>query len=352
MELPWQPIYTIERSGQPEVTVYGIISVVSGPSQLLSLGEIDYGLWTRSLLKPWQLLSHYCELTNSYPELTDEHLALMMASHSAEEHHLELLNEIMEIGVVSDALLKCPPSYPIDKRAKMREQGQKPKSLYHNCSGKHFGYILALKALGLSAQDYLNPESEQFVILKKILSHLLGRPAESFAETTDGCQLPNYALSSREMSRLYQMLANPEYARQNRRELGDSSADRNLACFSHLGELMRTYPQVIAGADRFDAKLMSHQLAGTETLEIVAKEGADGLLGIGIGACTELPEGAGILIKTSAGYDARHMEAITREIFRQLGIVAPVVATDKASKVRTDHIVSKFHFELPIKQRA
>jgi hypothetical protein len=29
-DLPWQPLFTIERSGRKEVTVYGIVCLVSG----------------------------------------------------------------------------------------------------------------------------------------------------------------------------------------------------------------------------------------------------------------------------------------------------------------------------------
>lgn len=66
--LPWRPIFTIERSRRPEVTVYGIVSLVTGAApgsdsviatrQLMGKGDINYQLWSRSLLKPWQLLNH------------------------------------------------------------------------------------------------------------------------------------------------------------------------------------------------------------------------------------------------------------------------------------------------------
>ena len=65
-DLPWQPLFTIERSGRKEVTVYGIVCLVSGFDSssklqsidtvrpLVQLGDINYQLWSRSLLKPWQ----------------------------------------------------------------------------------------------------------------------------------------------------------------------------------------------------------------------------------------------------------------------------------------------------------
>ncbi|MFX6857585.1 asparaginase, partial [Acinetobacter baumannii] len=94
----------IERSEQPEVTVYGIISVVGANSstgkvdEILAYGDVNHFLWSRSLLKPWQLLSHYEIIKENFPKLKPKHLALMMASHSCEQIHLDLLADIIAIG--------------------------------------------------------------------------------------------------------------------------------------------------------------------------------------------------------------------------------------------------------------
>lgn len=343
---PWQPLYTIERSGITEVEVHGIISVVEGTAggdirTLLSYGDVNYMLWSRSLLKPWQLLSHFKEVVDNYSQLNESHLTLMMSSHSAEAVHLKLLGEIMKIGNVSDHLLRCPATYPLanEMRIALKSEGKPPSSLYHNCSGKHFGYLLALKATGHELESYAEPGGEHFQPLKELLADLTCRPIEDFDfATTDGCQLPNYCLSPREMASAYLRLA-----------CGYKSSNQRAVQLTELGELMRAHPQVIGGVERFDSRLMSGLFANVEEVPLVAKEGADGLLGIGIAPNKKYPHGLGILVKLSSGNDTRHMQALVKELFKQLDLLKH--KRDKAHvgpPVRKDHIKSNFNFEVTV----
>ncbi|HEY9678033.1 MAG TPA: asparaginase [Drouetiella sp.] len=344
--VPWLPLYTIDRSGITEVEVYGIISIVEGTASggvksLLRFGDVNYRLWSRSLLKPWQLLSHFREVVENYPQLNESHLTLMMSSHSAELTHLKLLDEIMSIGQVSDELLKCPATYPLanESRIQLKSEGQPPRSLYHNCSGKHFGYLMALKAAGHDMSKYTEPAAEHFVPLKELLVDLTQRPESDFEfATTDGCQLPNYSLSPQEMAVAYLKLA-----------CGMKTENKRAMQLTELGELMRAHPQVIGGVERFDSRLMGGLFADVDEVPVVAKEGADGLLGIGIGPNKKYPFGLGILIKLSSGNDTRHMQAITKEAFRQLDILKH--KREKAMigpPVRKDHIKTNFNFEVSV----
>ncbi len=93
-------------------------------------------------------------------------------------------------------------------------------------------------------------------------------------------------------------------------------------------------------------------MAGALTQEgvpVIAKEGADGLLGIGIGACPQYKNGLGILIRLASGTDSRHTEVIARELLRQLGLLKekPPRAT-VGPPVRTDHLKTDFHFQLAL----
>ena len=317
-QCPWLPLYTIERSGITEVEVYGIISIVEGtpggqPRSLLSYGDVNYLLWSRSLLKPWQLLSHFQEVVDNYPQLDESHLSLMMSSHSAEATHLRLLDEIIHIGSLSPDLLRCPATYPLanESRILLKAEGKPPSSLYHNCSGKHFGYLLALKALGQDMTKYAEPAGEQFVPLRELLSAMTDRPISDFEfATTDGCQLPNYGMTAREMATAYLYLA-----------CGVKSDNRRVGQLNQLGELMRSHPQVIGGVERFDSRLMSGLFANVDEVPVIAKEGADGLLGIGIAPNKKYPHGLGMLIKLSSGNETRHMQALVKEAFRQLDLL-------------------------------
>jgi L-asparaginase II len=355
-ERPFKPLFTIRRGGRIEVTVYGIVSVVTGieASPIMATGDTTFELWSRSLLKPWQLLTNFQILKDNYPALTDEHYALCMASHSGEAGHIRVLEEILAITGVDESYLKCPPASPVDLETKelMKERGEKPRRRYHNCSGKHSSFLAAVKATqgADKMKDYLADSEAHHVRLKGILSALCRRPAATFTPTTDGCQLANYALSAAELSYLYMTLLNPGCL---------SGAAREQAIFApygEIGQLMLKHPRMVSGRGRLDYKIMSREIF-TDCPSMVAKEGADGLLGIGVAAIPSYPNGLGIAIKLSAGFDSHHMELITREILSALGLTSQsskVVnksnADTDAPITRTDHIQTEFHFLEDIKQ--
>ena len=76
--------------------------------------------------------------------------------------------------------------------------------------------------------------------------------------------------------------------------------------------------------------------------QAIAKEGADGLLGVSI-VSNKFPNGLGICIKLSSGFDNKHMELILREILQQLELAPP--KKKEAQDVRVDHIKTHFHFQ-------
>jgi L-asparaginase II len=346
---PFVPLFTIERSGEPEVMVSGIISIVKGidksnwGEKLLSCGDVDFPVWSRSLLKPWQLLSHLPILKEKYQNLSMPHFALISASHSGEPEHLCVLQQLLEIGQLQEELLRCPESMPLatDARLKLALDGHGPRRLFHNCSGKHLGYLLALKAQNLPLATYLEPSGRQFALLKNILATLVEAPPSSLAETTDGCQLPNYALTPRQMAGLYGGLLSTRKPANVPNSLANF-----FSCYLDLAKIMRGYPNLIGGSKRLDTKLMLGKVANYQFergLQMVAKEGAEGLLAIGIGACLQFPLGAGIVIKLASGGSERHMEMIVCELMKQLRLVDGATVSGEA---RPSHLQTKFHFQV------
>ena len=356
MNIDWQPIYSVERSGVAEVTMAGAICVVEGngnaqelPLPLLTLGDVGFPLWTRSLLKPWQLLSHLSELKVAYPQLTPEHLAIMMASHNADPSHLKLLDEIMSIGGCKEEWLLCPATYPHSREfsSRLKSEGKPERRIYHNCSGKHFGYLMAIKAAGGDVSDYTSFSGPHFVPLEKLLCAVLHKDRSELTATTDGCQLPNYAVTIREMATLYQGLANIEKFPRS----GDSDVDRMLDLYPEILSLIRQFPETIGGNDRLDTKIISGALKVIGSPPVIAKEGAQGLLAIGVGKTAAYPNGLGIVIKLSGGLESKHTEMIASEILAQLGLCPhPSTTPSQPAGTRTDHLKIKFHFKVNVKQ--
>lgn len=343
------PIFTVERSARPELVISGIVSVVEGnangkPEQLLALGDVDQQLWSRSVLKPWQLFSHLALLREAYPALQDRHFAVISASHNAESEHLCVLRELLEIGQLSEDLLKCPASMPLhaETRVKFRQEGISPRPLFHNCSGKHLGYLLSLKAQKGSLEKYLEPTGEHFVPLTNLLGGLLNRPPSSFPVTTDGCRIPNYAMSGFEMASLYRSLAVPKGV-----DLHSNGAADLKAMLSNYGDLQRifvNYPELVGGTGRVDTNIMLGNVVVLNfTEKLVAKQGADGLLAIGIPANPKYPYGIGILIKLASGFVEKYMEMIVQELFKQLSLVEDLAKKPDDSQ---SHIQTIFHFQI------
>lgn len=344
MSLPFQPLLTIERSSLPEVTIYGVMSVVDGDGRsLLALGDQNVKLWTRSCLKPWQLLNHLHILSEHYPALEDRHFALMLSSHSAQDYHLKALDEIEAIGGVDDSYLQNTPLYPINPAERMAYRAQKlqPCSRWGSCSGKHMGFIMALRALGEDPGNYLDPGSEHFERMRKMLAHLLQVNHLEIPQTTDGCRLPNYAFRAPEIARLYNQLARPMAS------LGLSEPPpelrEQLSHFDRLKDFMATYPEYVGGDERFDTELMQGKYSDTKEAVLIAKEGADGLLTIGVAPCPRYPGGLGIAIKSSSGDDPRYFTLIALELLEKLQLLRPGMRRENKLK----HLNFIYHFELP-----
>jgi L-asparaginase II len=101
---------------------------------------------------------------------------------------------------------------------------------------------------------------------------------------------------------------------------------------------MLSEPLLVGGHNRLDSELMSGKF--THELSIVAKEGADGLLGVGVAPNDRYKSGLGILIKLSSGYNSAYLEKVIVYILRQCGLMVPATLDSKA------HLDTRFHFSL------
>lgn len=298
--LPWAPVLNIRRGSLAEVTVYGIVTaLIPEKDILLSVGESDNRLWSRSLLKPWQLLVNLPRIKTRYPALSGRHWAVMAGSHQGDPAQLQVLEELDALA--GEAALQCPACYPMGAQnaRQLQDQGCPPSVLYHPCSGKHLAHRLAWP----DEPDYLDTAHPAYAELRHILSQWLRRQSVSFEGGIDSCGMPNMALSAEEMACLYAWLA--------------GSTDEPAP---EIREAMQAFPELVGGEGRLDTRLMRGELTDAPDLSIVAKEGADGLLGIGVAPCEKYPDGLGMLVKLAEGYNPAHLEAIAVQLLYHLGL--------------------------------
>jgi len=339
--LPWAPLYSVTRSGEPEVTVYGLAFVWAEDKAaqnnsglaLLRVGQTRTPLWSRSLLKPFQLMVLYPTLKAAYPQLTTAHYAMLTASHQGDARQLELLREVMALGGLSEADLHCPAC-----KCRRAPDPQALRPLYHPCSGKHLAHLLYLKARNLPVESYLQPDQEPYVLLRELLCYLLY--VDELPETVDGCGMSNLGLSAVELAQLYHALISP-VTRDMIRQCPDELTDI-LTAWDEIAALMLANPDLIGGEGRLDTRLMRHALPGQQALDplpsILAKEGADGLLCLAIGPNAKYRDGLGLLLKLSSGYNAAQLETLIRHILAELGL-----AKDEASD-QNNVTQNVFHF--------
>ena len=111
-------------------------------------------VYARSAAKPFQALAG---VRAGVPErfgLATEHLAMACASHGGSDLHVERVREILSAAGRTEADLECGAAEPRDPAAAiaLREAGDHPTPIRHNCSGKHaFGLAFAT-AEGLAAR--------------------------------------------------------------------------------------------------------------------------------------------------------------------------------------------------------
>lgn len=178
------------RSGLVESThrVSVVVADATG-KQIETVGDPELAFFYRSVVKPFQATVSQ-ELG---AELGPEQLAIASASHGGYPIHIALVTAALaEIGLDPTAL-RCPPSWPSSPAARdlLVAGGElKPRPLYHNCSGKHTGFIRACRAQGWPLADYLNPVNPVHRGVHDLLYEVTGTNPDPAG--IDGCGAPTF----------------------------------------------------------------------------------------------------------------------------------------------------------------
>ncbi len=312
MTLACEPLFELTRGRIVESQHYGAFAVVDAHGKLLAAhGDPNLVTYLRSTAKPFQALPFIERGGDSHFGFSPKELALMCASHSGTEEHVETVKAMQSKAGVTIEDLMCGFHYPYHEPTAdaMKMRGELPTPYRHNCSGKHTGMLAHAKMRGLPTENYI---AFDHPIQRNIL--------DAFAKTCDiapekvelgidGCSAPNFAIPLYNAALGYARLCDPH----------GLPAERAAAC-RRITAAMTTHPGMVGGPERFDTTLMEVG-AG----QIVAKGGAEGYQGIGLlpGALGPDSPGIGIALKISDGDPsgrARHGAAL--EILRLLGALS------------------------------
>jgi L-asparaginase II len=205
--------------------------------------------------------------------LTDRHVAIISASHSGEQLHLDLVREVLGRADVAESDLGCPRGWPLDEamRRTLAARDVQPSRIFHNCSGKHAGMLAACVAAGWSIHGYTSPDHPLQQSVRSVIEVFAAETAQTVG--VDGCGAPVFATSLTSIARSFAMFA---------------SADSDSPAYA-VAAAMRANPEVVGGTGRDVTKLM-RAVPG-----LLAKDGAEGVY------AAVTAEGVGIAIKIDDG---------------------------------------------------
>jgi L-asparaginase len=285
-EVEWEPLIDYRRYGVSETTIHGAVAWAHGSEIIHSFGGnvLCYG---RSMMKPLMLKVFTEELG---AELDWRQRAIAVASHNGDAQHVEAAQSILKEE--DWGLMQTPLDVPL---VQFGRQVRRPRRWFHTCSGEHAALLRGCQLKGWEEVGYLLPQHPFFAAYLKEIRRFLGNDWRPLRVARDGCGLPTLSNTVAELAQLYAGLA------QHKDE-------------DWIWEAMQRHPDLVGGFNRLDSTVLKSGKGS-----VLAKEGADGLLGLAIDH-PDYPKGLGIVIKIAHGWNSQATWYLARAVLGVLGI--------------------------------
>lgn len=311
-------IAEVTRGGVVESRHFGSIAVADPDGQVIfSLGNPEHYTFMRSASKPLQAIP-LCEsgALDAF-EISDEELAVIVASHNAERVHLKAVGSILKKAGFNASHLECGPQKPLGRKAafELALSGRRARPIHNNCSGKHAGMLLLARHLGLDPRGYVDLHHPVQSIVMKAVSSMTSYPIDRLGIGIDGCGVPVYALPLRNMALAYARMARPGGLRSTR-----------VRAVSRIRRAILENPYMVAGDERLCTDLM--EMTGGR---FVGKYGAEGIY-----CLASMERGFGLALKVDDGSS------------RAMGPVLVHVLTKMGALEQSDPFVERYRV-LPVK---
>jgi L-asparaginase II len=284
-DVDWQPLVDYRRYDVSETTIHGAVAWHSGGEIIHSFGGnvLCYG---RSMMKPLMMKVY----TDVLEDTTDwKQKAITLASHNGDTEHVAAAQSLLP--KTEWGLMQTPLDVPL---IQFGRQVRRPRRWYHCCSGEHAGLLLGSKLKGWNRAGYMLPQHKFFQEYMAVMRQCLGKDWAPKRVAKDGCGLPTISNTVNELANLFSWIA--------------KTKDEDW-----IWEAMMRNPDLIGGFNRLDSTIMK-SCDG----KVLAKEGADGLLGLSI-LHPSFPDGLGVVIKIAHGWDSRATWYVARGILGVLG---------------------------------
>ena len=262
------------------------VAVLDGRIELAA-GDPDLVTFLRSSAKPIQALP----VVRARPDLDDEQLVLVCASHLAAPEQVAVVRRILADAPATEDELECGPA---------------PTPIEHNCSGKHAGFLALCRAEDWPTPGYRELAHPcQEAMLREVADAAEVAPG-SLVAGVDGCGVPTFALPLERAAHAFARLASLEGGER-------------------VVRAMRARPELLRGPVATDAALIQ-ALDGW-----VAKGGAEGLF------CAAHADGLGIALKVADGA-FRAIQPALAHLLSLLGFDASALAVVVVENSLGEHV--------------
>jgi len=246
----------------------GCAALARAGGRVALFGDAQADMFPRSALKPFQALPLLEERLDETFGLTAREIALLSASHGGDFRHIAALESMLRKLGIDEGMLRCgshPPYDPAAAEALVRA-ARAPRSLHHNCSGKHAAMLALARAHGAPLETYLEPGHPVQQRIASTIALFCGSGTAAPRAAADGCGAPAFVLSVRSLAIGFVRLAEPAGLAEGLR----SACARLLAAAAEE-------PHFLSGRRRLDLAAMS---AGGES--VFCKSGAEGVVALAI----------------------------------------------------------------------
>jgi L-asparaginase len=262
-----QPIVVEVTRGQVVEARHVVHVVVARDGRIeLAAGDPRLVAFFRSSAKPMQALP----VVRARPDLDDEEIALICASHQASAEQVAVVRRILADAPATQDDLDCGV-----------------EGIAHNCSGKHAGFLALCRAHGWPLDGYRFAEHPCQQEMAREIADAAEVDVTTMVTGIDGCGVPTFALPLERMANAFVGL------------LGRDGGERVVRA-------MRAHPDLLRGPVASDALLIKN-LDGW-----IAKGGAEGLF------CAASAGGLGLALKVVDG-NFRAIQPAVAHVLTRLG---------------------------------
>jgi L-asparaginase II len=278
----------VTRGGIVESLHLGHLIVLnSDGTTYLSKGSPELAFYPRSAVKSLQASA----MLKAGLTVSDEELAIVCASHSGNQIHIDLVTKMLEKRDIPLSAMKNATDKPLGEKEKISWGDKAGTQLTQNCSGKHAGMLITCQQNGWDMKTYLEMNHPLQIAIKNEIELLAGEKVS--ASTFDGCGAPLYAISLTGLAKAISTVV--------------KSSD---GVYKQIVAACSKYPELVAGEGRLTTRMM-RAIPG-----LFMKEGAEG-----IEVCA-LSDGRVIAIKIIDG-SWRPVAPIIMEVFKRWGVAMP-----------------------------